>query len=102
MMAGYVKGSTELRTLSPDDVAGICAIYPPDREIGSTSCDARHGFSELCAADQPPFVEPTTPSDEEPSTSSKGCSFGAAGSPAPALLLLGALVLGRRRSLRAR
>lgn len=103
MMAGYVKGSTALRTLSPDDIAGICAIYPPDREIGSTSCDARHGFSELCAAEQPPFVEPPRPSDEEPSTSAKGCSLGAAGSPAPALLLLSALIVGRRRhSLRAR
>jgi hypothetical protein len=51
------------RSLSPDDVAGICDIYPPARKPTTTSCENRHGFSSQCGADQP---EP----DE-----SKGCSL---------------------------
>ena len=31
MYAAYKPGSTSLRTLTPDDIAGLCAIYP-DRE----------------------------------------------------------------------
>lgn len=103
MLAGYVRGSTELRSLSPDDVAGICAIYPPGRALGSSSCEPRHGFSELCASEQAPFVEPAPPSEQASSNGSSGCHFGAAGSPAPlvALLVWGWLGL-RRRALRAR
>jgi len=55
---------TSFRTLEADDVAGICAVYPPEREPATTSCENRHGFSEQCAADQPPPSE------------SKGCSIG--------------------------
>ncbi len=51
------------RSLASDDVAGICAIYPPNREPATTSCENRHGFSAQCGADQP------TPADE------KGCSL---------------------------
>jgi MYXO-CTERM domain-containing protein len=29
MFAQYTQGSTWMRTLAPDDVAGVCAIYPP-------------------------------------------------------------------------
>jgi len=74
MLAGYMHGSTGLRTLSTDDVAGICAIYPPGRALSTTSCEPRHGFSELCAAGQPPFVEPR--GDDAPSSKkeSKGCA----------------------------
>jgi len=44
----YGTGST-MRTLDADDVAGICAVYPP-REIPE-SCDAdpRHGFTTQCS-----------------------------------------------------
>jgi Matrixin len=41
------------RSLAPDDVEGICAIYPPERVPATTSCDNRHGFSAQCGADQP-------------------------------------------------
>lgn len=97
MMADYVKGSTDLRTLEPDDIAGICAIYPPQRAISSASCEPRHGFSELCAADQPAVVEP--PSDEDDAPSSKSCSLSPARST-PSVVwpgLLGVALLLRRR-----
>jgi MYXO-CTERM domain-containing protein len=101
MIAGYMKGSTGLRTLSADDVAGICAIYPPGRELNATSCEPRHGFSELCAADQPPFVEPHGNDTTAPEKSSKGCTT-APGTPSGTLgaaiaLVAAAAVLRRRR-----
>jgi hypothetical protein len=49
--------------LSADDVAGICATYPPGRKAATKSCENRHGFSEQCGADQPAPQE------------SKGCSL---------------------------
>jgi hypothetical protein len=54
MWPDYVEHTTNLRHLTPDDVAGICAIYPPMGAV--TNCDPtpRHGFSPLCAAEQPP------------------------------------------------
>jgi hypothetical protein len=45
---GYQLGTTGLRTLAPDDIAGICEIYPPGDEVGS-KCSPRHGFSRECA-----------------------------------------------------
>ncbi len=98
MMAGYEKGSTELRSLSADDVAGICAIYPPGRDIAGRDCTPRHGFSELCAADQPPLMEPDD--EEETSSSSQGCALGIASAPSSGawLYLVGAAwLVGRRR-----
>ena len=52
MNAMYMPGSTELRDLSDDDRAGICAVYPPGDPIAST-CDStpRHGFSDVCAGE---------------------------------------------------
>jgi MYXO-CTERM domain-containing protein len=103
MFAGYEAGSTELRTLTDDDAAGVCAIYPPGRQLKSTSCDARHGFSELCADEQPPFVEPGQPpsDDEEPVDRASSCATSRASegavTNAPWLLLLAATALLRRR-----
>ncbi|HXK17687.1 MAG TPA: matrixin family metalloprotease, partial [Polyangiaceae bacterium] len=51
------------RSLAPDDVAGICSIYPPGRRPATNSCTNRHGFSSQCGADQPAPVE------------TKGCSL---------------------------
>lgn len=48
MRTGYRPGSTALRYLSPDDMQGMCAIYPPNRELPSGSCTPRHGFSSSC------------------------------------------------------
>jgi len=59
------RDGADFRSLSPDDVDGICAVYPPTRKAATASCENRHGFSEQCGADQP-----------EPNES-KGCSLNA-------------------------
>lgn len=51
MFASYVAGSTGLRSLSPDDAAGMCAVYPPGRDADSCSFDPRHGFSGQCSGE---------------------------------------------------
>lgn len=85
MFAKY-GGGTGLRTLDPDDEAGICALYPPTRTFATTSCEPRHGFSDLCAVDQPP--------DDGQSADAPGCNFSARrGSPALGSLALAALLL---------
>ena len=77
MIAGYVKGSSGLRTLGEDDVDGVCSLYPPERKPASSSCEPRHGFSALCGVDQPaseaPVPEPQ-PNDSSPTSSS--CTLG--------------------------
>lgn len=96
MFTNYQPGTTTLRDLSADDVAAICAAYPPEMPKSDT-CDAepRHGFSEDCAVDQP-----------DPPAAKQGCAVagpGAAprGSSLSALGLvaaLGALTSRRRRT----
>jgi hypothetical protein len=54
MNAIYQAGSDAYRTLEADDVAGICAIFPPDRQATSNSCTPRHGFSGQCGTTTPP------------------------------------------------
>jgi hypothetical protein len=49
MRPSYVPGNTEMASLEPDDVAGICASLAQDRNIESQSCEPRHGFSADCA-----------------------------------------------------
>ncbi|MEI9941174.1 MAG: matrixin family metalloprotease [Pseudomonadota bacterium] len=98
MFPGYTRGSTGLRTLGYDDVSGLCAIYPASRQVTSTSCVPRHGFSELCGADQPP----APPSNTKDSATAGGCSLspqaGGSASAFFAALSLGfAAFLGRRR-----
>lgn len=58
-----VVDGTDFRSLAGDDIAGICAVYPPDRKPATNSCENRHGFSAQCGADQSPPSE------------SKGCSL---------------------------
>ncbi len=62
MYANYRPGTSDLRTLASDDVAGMCEIYPNSTErrvaasisaggvVKATSCDftPRHGFSTEC------------------------------------------------------
>jgi MYXO-CTERM domain-containing protein len=64
MFAHYTQGSTVMRSLTSDDVGGICTIYPPDGtravdpsvatggSIAEDACDPtpRHGFSSECAS----------------------------------------------------
>jgi len=99
MFPGYHTGSIELRSLADDDIAGICEIYPPKRKPSSTSCEPRHGFSDLCGADQP---APAAAKAPEPD--SGGCShaLGSAQRPAHVFALITALaLLAIRRARRA-
>jgi hypothetical protein len=79
----------DMATLEPDDVEGICAIYPPDEPL-SSSCPIRHGFSEKCG----------TPAEDEGCTIGSGHGRSATG-VAPALALF-ALSFALRRLRRAR
>jgi hypothetical protein len=95
MQASYNPGQTNMRTLSADDIDGICRIYPPDRRVQSGDCEPRRGFSSRCGGN---------PSDE-------GCNAGAhaAGTSSTGYLSLGGLlacalalrVRSRRRISRA-
>lgn len=51
MRPSLAPGQTSLATIEADDIAGICAIYPPDRPTTTTDCTPRHGFSRECATD---------------------------------------------------
>jgi DNA-binding beta-propeller fold protein YncE len=84
MLAGYAKGSVAPRTLGDDDIAGVCSIYPPGRKPGATSCEPRHGFSELCSADQPALATPPAgaagaAATEDTPHQSSSCSMAPAG-----------------------
>jgi hypothetical protein len=48
MDANYRLGSDDFRTLSDDDIAGICTIYPTNRQAVDNACMPRHGFSSEC------------------------------------------------------
>ncbi len=48
MASGYNPGTLSPRTLSEDDEKAICAVYPPDRETASNSCQAYGEYSEVC------------------------------------------------------
>ena len=100
MFAHYTPGTTWMRTLSSDDEAGICGIYPPNGSRHSTSADGgtetitegacdptpEHGFTSLCI-DQLPATPPSascaTTVRAEPSANAWG-----------ALSMLGLVVAG--------
>jgi hypothetical protein len=98
MWPEYMPGTISLRDLSADDQAGICAIYPPAPINNDCNATPRHGFSPLCAAQQPA---------PPPSQSSK-CSAVAPGSTSSSgsgpgvIAALGALVFAARRKARSR
>ena len=71
MFAAVSPGDTLRRTLAPDDIAGVCAIYPPE---SATSCTAGGG--------------------DGGGDLSRGCSVGGARSGAGVLALLAAALLG--------
>ncbi len=110
MYAQYTEGTDSLRTLASDDLTGICATYPPDRVPSRTSCSPRHGFSDVCGAEQPENSgtnegtdAEATPGGSDASPTSKGCavapsrsSSSAPGSVIAALGLLGMCTLRRR------
>ena len=86
MTIEYVPGNLDLRSLHPDDVAAICAAYPPVTELPACDPTPRHGFQDTCG---------TAPVEE-------GCSCRSAPaprSPSWPLALVTLLTLGwaRRR-----
>ncbi len=99
MFAHYTPGSTAMRLLTMDDVAGICTIYPPGGSrqadplvapngVPEDACDPtpRHGFTSDCS-----------------SAPQSGCAL-APGAPGPSFWTLGVLsglvaLAGRRRRL---
>ncbi len=46
----YQEGTTDIRSLSEDDIEGICATYPPGRTTAACpdTPEPRHGFSSQC------------------------------------------------------
>jgi hypothetical protein len=49
MRSGHVAGTLGGRALSDDDRAGICAIYPEDRDFpGGKTCEPRGKYSPKC------------------------------------------------------
>lgn len=52
MFPDYHQKSIDQRDLAADDVAGICAIYPPAPIPDGCDATPRHGFSALCASAQ--------------------------------------------------
>lgn len=68
MLANYTP---IVRDLSPDDVAGICAVYPPSE--GAPVCDEPeplYGFSRFCGG-----VSPSTTPETGLGVSGAGCSI---------------------------
>jgi len=108
MVGGYQNGSIELRTPAADDIAGICALYPPQRQASDSSCEPRHGFSEQCAADQTEDIVPPGAAGaggDDSNDTSSGCSFTLAVAPldgAAQLAALGAALLLSKRAARRR
>jgi hypothetical protein len=74
------------RTLTLDDMAGICDIFPPVRMVDAETCGPRHGFSSECA----------------PPEAKKGCAMASGQKNATgfALVIPLALALGIRRRRR--
>ncbi len=109
MFASYKPGSTELRTLSQDDINGFCAIYPDtstrvvspsvsaNETIQAEACNPapRGGFTAQCSSPKPAETSSCamrTVSGASAATPRSLSSVGAMG-----LALAGALALRRRR-----
>jgi hypothetical protein len=75
----YDYQSDDLRTLTADDIAGICAIYPPDRAVSSDDCSPRNGLASDCG--------PGDGTHCAASSSSSGCCSTAPGRPEPLAVL---------------
>lgn len=86
------------RTIHPDDVDGICTIYPPERRVDACSGpNPRNGFSPDCQVDIPPPDQPAE---------AAGCQCRSAGGPVRGAPFVGiavamVFVLRRARSTRA-
>jgi MYXO-CTERM domain-containing protein len=64
MFHNYEAGDLNYRSLHPDDMAGICAVYPPDRDAPMCVAPSPpHGFSLYCGG-----------GDEDGTASATGCT----------------------------
>jgi len=85
---GYEMGTTSLRVLDPDDIQGICEVFPPGSAPGSR-CEPRNGFTSECGGSV---------------VKTEGCSLGRAPAKTPlrpfALALFFAAALAARRARR--
>lgn len=53
MIATYQPNSLDIRSLGPDDMDGICAAYPPERDVVECSGPyPPHGFTLYCGGGQ--------------------------------------------------
>ncbi|HVW26700.1 MAG TPA: matrixin family metalloprotease [Polyangiaceae bacterium] len=92
MYAEYSPGDLNYRSLTADDQAGICSVYPPNRDAPAcTAPSPAHGFSLYCGG-----------GDDDGTASVSGCTMPSRGgaSAAGGLLVvaaLGSAALGRRR-----
>jgi hypothetical protein len=90
MTAHYTPGTDSFRELSPDDIAGICAIYPP-RTRQSCQEEPRQGFSPTCG------IAPTSGGSCGFAPQRLGTPRALGGLPVAALLAGTAFRLQRRR-----
>lgn len=67
MSRSYAPGQTAMASIEYDDEQGICAALPPDRPVSDTSCEPRHGFSELCGLPESCAFAPARSSSGWPS-----------------------------------
>jgi hypothetical protein len=100
----YSPASTSIRAPGSDDIAGICAIYPPTPSAPAcVEPEPMYGFSRYCGG-----VNPSTKpvAQSAPATRSGGCALASGGTrSASAGFALGvalAFALGSRRSRRHR
>jgi hypothetical protein len=97
MFANYTPSSLDIRTLDPDDEAGICAAYPPAAAPTCGPPEPLYGFSKYCGG-----VNPSTGREPEQTKSSCAVAIGAASNDgavfATVALAAGALRLRRRRA----
>jgi hypothetical protein len=88
MFGYYDAHQVEFRTLAADDIAGICAVYPPTRAVGPCVPEPGDAFQSTCHVPK-----------------HRGCALGppSPGSAGSSLLGLGGLLYAvrRRRSRRA-
>jgi MYXO-CTERM domain-containing protein len=69
MFASYNPGSTSQRTLTDDDVAAVCAIYPPG-SARACNVEPRGGFGESCEEPESGGICAASPA--RPATSAPG------------------------------
>lgn len=90
MYAGYEEGSTDQRSLEPDDVFAVCEAYPPERNAACAP-EPKGGLGIECGGVAPEDGD-GGPAAASGCSASEGRSDEDPGSPWPALLLVVGLV----------